>query len=90
MPIGPKGIESLALKFFNPYIFATGWCKPLIFQTLMFLSNRNLPLKYLRSISLGCKDIGIRKQSSCQSLNSFEASSLNVRRKFSVRRDCFN
>ena len=49
------------LEFYNPYIFATGWRKPLIFQTYMIWSNRNQSLKYLRSMSLGCKDIGIRK-----------------------------
>ena len=38
------------LKFSHPYILATRWCKPLIFQTL-----------YLRSTVLGCKDIGIGK-----------------------------
>ena len=49
------------LEISNPYIFATGWRKPLIFQTYMIWSNRNHSLKYLRSMSLGWKDIGIRK-----------------------------
>ena len=49
------------LEFSNPYIFSTGWRKPLIFQTYMIWSNRNRSLKYLRSMSLGCKDIEIRK-----------------------------
>ena len=49
------------LEFSNLYIFATGWRKPLIFQTYMIWSNRNHSLKYVRSMSLGCKDIGIRK-----------------------------
>ena len=49
------------LEFSNPYIFATGWRKPLILQTYMIWSNRNHSLKYLRSMSLGCKDIGIGK-----------------------------
>jgi len=33
----------------------------LIFQTWIILSNRIHSLKYLRSTTLGCKDIGIRK-----------------------------
>ena len=28
------------LKFHNPYIFETSWCKPLLFQTPIILSNR--------------------------------------------------
>ena len=35
------------VKFSNPHIFATCWCKP--------------SLKYQRSTILGCKYIGIRK-----------------------------
>ena len=46
------------LKFSNPYIFTTGRRRPLIFQTYI---NRILSLKYLRSTTLGCKDIRIRK-----------------------------
>ena len=34
------------LKFCNPCIFATWWCKPLIFQTYNTLSNRIHSLKY--------------------------------------------
>ena len=49
------------LELSNPYIFATGWRKPLIFQTYMFWANRNHSLKYLRSTTLDCKNIGIRK-----------------------------
>ena len=37
------------LKFSNPYIFATCWCKPLIFQTWTILSNIVYSLKYQRS-----------------------------------------
>ena len=49
------------LKFFNPNIFAAYWCKPLIFQTFIICSNRIDCLKYPKSTTLGCKDIGIRK-----------------------------
>ena len=35
--------------------------KPLIFQAEMILSNRIHNLVYLRSTTLGCKDIEIRK-----------------------------
>ena len=51
-------------QFFNPYIFDTWWCtlcKPLIFHTLIIWSNRNHSKNYLRSTTLGCKDIRIRK-----------------------------
>ena len=46
------------LKFSNPYIFTTGRRRPLIFQTY---SNRIHSLKYLRSTTMGCTDIRIRK-----------------------------
>ena len=49
------------LEFSNHNIFATLWCKPLIFQTQVFWSSRMHSLKYLRSTTLGCKDIGILK-----------------------------
>ena len=52
------------IKFSNPYIFPTWWCKPLLFQTKIIWSNRKLSLKCLRSIALGCKDIGIKNQNS--------------------------
>ena len=45
------------LKFFNPYIFKTWWCKPLIFLTLTIWSTRIHSLKYQRSTSSDCKDI---------------------------------
>ena len=38
-------------KISNPYIIATWWCKPLILDLT----------EYLRSTTLVCKDIGIRK-----------------------------
>ena len=49
------------LWFSNTYIFFTWWCKPLIFQTWIFSSNRIHSLKYLRSTALDYKDIEIRK-----------------------------
>ena len=39
---------------------ATCGCKLLIFQTSIIWSNRINSLKYLRSTTLGCQDIGIR------------------------------
>ena len=47
------------LNFCNPYIFATWWWKPLIFQTYIIWSNSIRSLKYLRSPTLGCNDIEI-------------------------------
>jgi len=44
---------------FQIYIYATWWCKPLIFQTYIIWSNRIDILKYLRF--LGYKDISLRK-----------------------------
>ena len=49
------------LRFSNHYIFATWWYKPLIFQTLINWSNKNHSFEYLRSLTLGCKNIGLRK-----------------------------
>ena len=49
------------LKCSNPYIFATSWCKTLIFKSLIIGSNIIHSLKYLRSVTLWCKDIGIKK-----------------------------
>ena len=43
------------------YIFAIWWCKPLIFQTIIIWSKMIDSLKYLRSPTLKCKDIGKRK-----------------------------
>ena len=45
----------------NTHMFSTWWCKPLIFQTQIFSSNRIQSLKYLRSTVLGYTDIRIRK-----------------------------
>ena len=49
------------LKSSDSNIFATLWCKPLIFQTQILLSISINSLKYLRSTALGYKDIEIRK-----------------------------
>jgi len=50
----------LKLKSFNPYIFATQYRGPLIFQTMHFVRSNNLSLKSKDFLLLGCKDIGIR------------------------------
>ena len=60
------------LWFSNIYIFATWWCKPLIFQTKFIWSNRIHGLDHLRSTTLGWKDIGLKNQSLWQILNSLE------------------
>ena len=49
------------IKYLNPNIFRTRYCKPLIFQTQIIWFNRIHSLKYLRSTTLGSKDIVIRK-----------------------------
>jgi len=49
------------LKFSNPYVYGTWWCRLLIFQTKIIWCNIIQSLKYLRSSTLGCRDIGIRK-----------------------------
>ena len=51
-------------KFFkcsNPFISATQWCKPLIFQTTTIWYNRIHSLKYIRSTTSGRKDFGVIK-----------------------------
>ena len=53
-------------ELYNPSIFATWLCKPLIFYDFRIHS-----LKYLKSTTLGCKAIGIKNQSLWQRLNSF-------------------
>ena len=55
------------LRFSYVHIFAAWWCKPLIFQNWIIKSNKIHSLKYLRAMTLGCKDMGIRKFK----LNSF-------------------
>ena len=49
------------LWFYNRHTFSTWWCKPLIFQTIIIWSKMIHSLKYLRSPTIKCKDIGIRK-----------------------------
>ena len=49
------------LKFSNPYIYATWWCKTFYFKFRFLIYNRILSLKYLSSTTLGCKDKGIRQ-----------------------------
>ena len=44
----------------NFYIFGTGSCKPLIFQTINSVRLNSLSLKYQRFTPSGCKYIGIR------------------------------
>ena len=46
-------------------------CKPVKFISYFFFSNRIHRLKYCRSTTLGCKNIGIKIQSLSQSLNFF-------------------
>ena len=54
---------SSRLKYYNPNIFANRWCKPLIFQTEIILPDKTHCLKYLRSTTLGCKDIATKSLS---------------------------
>ena len=52
---------SLCHTHSNPYMFEAWWCKLLTFQTQISISNRMYSMKYLKSMTLGCKDKGIRK-----------------------------
>ena len=49
------------LWFSNPYIFATWWCRPLIFQTLNSVRLKSLRFKFQMFTPSRCKDRGIRK-----------------------------
>ena len=60
------------LKFSNPYIYGTWCCRLLIFQTKIIWCNRIHSLKFLRSTTLGCKDIRKRNLSLWQRINYFE------------------
>ena len=51
------GIESVPLIIYIS-LQLSWWCKPLIFQTLIIWSSWIYSLKYLRSTTLGCKDLG--------------------------------
>ena len=53
--------------------FSTGWCKPFIFQTLIFWSYRIHSLKYLRSTTLGCMGIKKSEFDSMLKLNKLKA-----------------
>ena len=59
------------LKFYSSYIYATWWCKSLIFQTWIIWCIGINSLKYLRSATTGCKDIEVSKSELVQQrLNS--------------------
>ena len=58
------------LKFSIIFIFATWWCKILIFWTLITWENRMRSLK--KSTPLSCKDIGIRKDSVLSALKLWD------------------
>ena len=45
----------------NSYIFATRFCRPLIFYTINYVRSNIQSLKYPRFTLAGCKDMGIRK-----------------------------
>ena len=47
--------------YFNPFIFATRWRRPLIFQIMNHALINSQSLKYQRFQPSGCKDIGFRK-----------------------------
>ena len=49
------------IKSSDPNIFATWWCKPVIFQTYIIVSISINRLKNVRSKTLGYKDMEIRK-----------------------------
>ena len=49
------------LRFSNPYIFRFQCRKPLIFKTMTSVRSNNISLKYQRFMTLGFKDIGIRR-----------------------------
>ena len=60
------------LKFSNPYIIASWWYKPLIFQTQTIIwFTRIYSLKYQRSKTWSCKDKGFKNQSFRKELISF-------------------
>ena len=82
-----EGIEFYhKLKFPSPYIYGTWCCRLLIFQTKIIWCKRIHSLKYLRSTTLGCRDIGIYRKSefvtktqflSCNIRNVYSASNLS-------------
>ena len=76
------------LKFSNSYIFASWWCKPIIFQTYVIRSNRIHSLKKQMSTTSGCKDTRIKKLSLLQELISFP----NLKRRTSIilKKQCWD
>ena len=48
------------LWFSNSYNLGTHFPRPLIFQTINYVSSNSLSLKYQRFTPSGCKDIGIK------------------------------
>ena len=66
------------LKSSNPNIFSAWWCKALIFQTLIILSISINSLKYLRSSTLGYKDIEIRKSEFVAKIQFLSGSAKNI------------
>ena len=49
------------LWIYNPFIFGSQCCRLLIFQTKIIWCIKIHSLKYLKSTTFGCRDIGIRK-----------------------------
>ena len=55
------GCQVLDNLFGKTYIFSTLWCKLLIFQTYIIWSNYSIHSLKLRTTTLDCSDIEIRK-----------------------------
>jgi len=75
----------LKLKFYNPYISATWFCKPLIIQTQTVWFDRIQGLKYQTSTLLGCKDYKIRV---CDQ-SSVALNPIKKKRKKVDKKQCF-
>ena len=61
-------------NYLIPIIYWIWCCRLLIFQTKISWCNRIHSLKYLRSTTLGCRDIGIRKSEFVKSVRSINLS----------------
>ena len=65
IPYMKKIIKELSfchkLWFYNPYIFATLWCKLWYYKLRQLDLTEFFCLKYQRSTTSGCKDIWIKK-----------------------------
>ena len=61
------------LKFSNPCILGTRWLKPEISQTWIISSNRIQSLKYPKSTTSDCKDLGLKSHSLWQRLIPFKS-----------------